>query len=119
MPPTRKFQKENIINIAYEIVKNEGIEGLNARKIAKELGCSVQPIFHNFENMEQVKNEVYQKMANLYHEYMLSGVNKEKAYKQMGLSYIQFAKDYPNFFKIMFMEINIRINYQFAAIYTS
>ena len=31
-------------------------------------------------------------------------VEKENPYKQMGLSYIQFANDYPEFFKILFMQ---------------
>ena len=37
MPPPRKVQKEDIINVALEILKKEDIESLNARKIAKEL----------------------------------------------------------------------------------
>ena len=104
MPPTRKFQKEEIINTAYEIVKKEGFKNVNARRIAKELGCSVQPIFHNFENMEELYQTVYEKIYEQYKKYMLNGANKEKAYKQMGLAYIQFAKDYPEFFKIIFMQ---------------
>lgn len=35
---------------------------------------------------------------------MLSGANEKQAYKKMGLSYIKFAKDYPEFFKIIFMQ---------------
>lgn len=104
MPPTKKFQRENIIDIAYEIVKNEGIENINARRIAKELGCSVQPIFHNFANMEELKEAVYEKIYGKYKEYMQIDLNEEKAYKRSGLAYIKFAKDYPNFFKIIFMQ---------------
>lgn len=103
MPPTRKFQREDIINTAYEIVKNEGFQSVNARRIAKELECSVQPIFHNFATMEELNEAVYKKIYEKYREYMLSGVDSKKEYKKMGLSYIKFAKDYPNFFKIIFM----------------
>lgn len=102
--PRRKFLKENIIQTAYEIVKEEGFESINARRIAKELNSSVQPIFHNFATMEELKKEVYEKVYQKYKEYMLRGVEKEKDYKQMGISYIQFAKDYPEFFKIIFMQ---------------
>ena len=104
MPPVRKFQKEDIIKAACKIIEKEGIEGVNARRIAKELGCSVQPIFHNFESMEELNKTVYEKIYNKYQEYMMSGIDQEKAYKQMGLSYIQFAKDYPEFFKMIFMQ---------------
>lgn len=104
MPPPRKFQKEEIVSIAYEIAKKEGFEGINARRIAKELGCSVQPIFHNFSTMEELTKEVYQKIYSKYKEYMLRRTSSENVYKQMGLSYIKFAKDYPEFFKILFMQ---------------
>lgn len=104
MPPVRKFKEEDIINKAYEIVEKEGFEGLNARRIAKELDCSVQPIFHNFSNMEELNRKVFEKICSKYREYLTSNSESEKEYKKTGLSYIKFAKDYPEFFKIMFMQ---------------
>ena len=56
MPPIRKIQKEDIVKTSLEILKTESMDSLNARRIAKELNCSVQPIFYNFENMEDLKN---------------------------------------------------------------
>lgn len=104
MPKQMTFTKEIVLNTTYELVRKEGISGINARKIAKQLNSSVHPIFRHFKDMEQLKKEVYQKIYDKYKEYMLSGINEEKAYKKMGLSYIKFAKDYPEFFKIMFMQ---------------
>jgi RluA family pseudouridine synthase len=34
----------------------------------------------------------------------IAEINENKAYKKMGISYIKFAKDYPEFFKIIFMQ---------------
>ncbi len=104
MPPIRKFSKEDIINRTYEIVKEKGFKEVNARKIAHELGCSVQPIFHNFTSMEELNKEVYKKIYQKYQEYMQVQENQENVYKQLGLSYIQFASDFPEFFKILFMQ---------------
>lgn len=104
MPPVRKFKKQDIIDTAYEIVKNEGLESVNARRIAKELKSSIQPVFHNFATMEELNKAVYEKIYNTYKDYIMDCKNKEKAYKEMGLSYIKFAKDYPEFFKIIFMK---------------
>lgn len=103
MPPIKKIQKEDIINTAYEIVKKEGMEAVNARKIAKIMNCSIQPIFHNFETMEELKKVVMQKVYETYVEYMKEGKKQEKAYKGMGMYYIKFAKDFPQFFKLLFM----------------
>lgn len=104
MPPLIKFTKDDITNIAYEIVKEEGFESINARRIANELNSSVQPIFHNFSNMEELKKAVYEKIYNTYMDYMKVDENDVRAYKNMGLSYIKFARDYPKFFKIIFMQ---------------
>lgn len=104
MPPVKKFQKEEIIDTAYEIVKREGLDSINARRIAKKLGGSVQPIYHNFKDMEELKEEVNSKIYKKYEEYMLSGINEEKGYKNTGLSFIRFANDYPEFFRILFMK---------------
>ncbi len=104
MPPIRKISKQDIIDTAYEIVKNEGFSHVNSRRIAKELNCSIQPIFHNFQNMDELNKIVYQKIYEKYQEYMMRGKTLDKSYKQMGLGYIKFAKDYPIFFKILFMQ---------------
>ena len=104
MPPVKKFQREEIIDTAYEIVKKEGLDSINARRIAKELGGSVQPIYHNFKDMGELKKEVNSKIYKKYEEYMLSGINEEKGYKNTGLSFIRFAKDYPVFFRTLFMK---------------
>ncbi len=103
MPPLKKVQKEDILKATLEILKKEDIESLNARRIAKELNCSVQPIYHNFENMEELKKTVFLEMHGIYQRYMKKASEKEKAYKEMGLAYIKFAKDYPKYFKAIFM----------------
>lgn len=103
LPPLRKVQKEDIIKVALDILKNEDMKSINARRIAKELNCSVQPIYHNFENMEELKNILFKKIYEMYQEYMRDGAEEEKSYKGMGLAYIRFARDYPNYFKLIFM----------------
>ncbi len=101
--PQVKVKREDIINVSLKILKTEPFENLTARRIAKELNCSVQPIFHNFINMDDLKKECLDNIYNLYKEYMRNGAKEEKSYKGMGLAYIKFAKDYPNYFKFLFM----------------
>jgi len=104
MPPTRKFQREEIIHTAYEIVKKEGFPSVNARRIAKELGGSVQPIYRNFSAMEELKKEVFDKIYRKYQETMKQTTDIERPYLAKGLAYVGFAKEYPEFFKAIFMQ---------------
>lgn len=103
MPPRTRIEKENILNAAYEIVKTEGMKGVNARAIAARLGCSVQPIFYKFENMDELKAEVLKKVEKTYQQYILEKLDGQTPYKQMGKNYIRFAKEEPNLFKLIFM----------------
>lgn len=104
MPPIKRYDKEKIIDISLDIASKEGLEKLNARRIAKELNSSVNPIFNNFKNMDDLKKAVYEKIYSIYKDYMNRDKTCDNPYKQMGLNYISFAKDYPEFFKIIFMQ---------------
>lgn len=105
MPPIKKIDKEDILDVAYNIVLNEGINGISARRIASLLGTSVQPIFTHFASMEELNKELYVKIYNLYQDMMINASKeKDKPYKAMGLAYINFAAKYPEFFKLIFMQ---------------
>ena len=103
MPPAKKIDRDDILKVAYRIADKEEFENINARRIAKELGCSVQPIFHNFTSMEELKNATIEKIHNTYEQYMEKGSKEKLAYKGMGMAYIRFAKEHPKFFKVIFM----------------
>lgn len=103
MPPAKKVNKNDIIKVAYKIADKDEFENINARRIARELGCSVQPIFHNFISMEELKNATIEKIHGTYEQYMKKGAEEKNAYKGMGMAYIRFAKEHPKFFKILFM----------------
>ena len=61
-------QKE-IVNAAFKITRKEGFEAITSRKLAAAAGCSTQPIFRIYENMDALKNDVYEKAAAYYEEY--------------------------------------------------
>ena len=58
MPPKKRITKELILQKAFEIIHEEGIESLNARYLAKQLNCSTMPIFQSFQDMRDLKMEL-------------------------------------------------------------
>lgn len=104
MPPIKRFKREEIIDTAYKIVEKEGLGSVNARRIAKELGGSVQPIYHNFATMEELNKEVYDKIYTKYQEIMKNTIDDEHPYLAKGMAYVKFAKEYPEFYKMIFMQ---------------
>ena len=103
MPLPKKVQKADIIHAAIKIAETEPLDNLTARRIAQELNCSVQPIFYNFATMDELKAAALDTMYQIYLDYMNEGSKAVQPYKGMGLAYIRFARDYPGYFKNLFM----------------
>ena len=53
-----KFTRENIVNATYDLMKQEGMKSISARKIAKKLKGSTAPIYAHFSYLEILKEEV-------------------------------------------------------------
>lgn len=104
MPPKAKFSEEQIIETAFEIVKNYGMATLTARSLAEKLNSSPRPIFTVFSSMEEVQNEVIYKAKTLYKSYVDAGLSEEKAFRGVGKAYIRFAVEEEKLFKILFMQ---------------
>lgn len=106
MPGVKRIQKEDIINATLDIVREDGIDNIQARTIAKKLNCSTQPIFYQFANMEELKKEVIEKIVEIYRKYMTADDKEPHQYKEMGKGYIRFAKEEPKLFQTIFMSEN-------------
>lgn len=52
------YSKELIGKATYKIVVKKGFKGVTALKVAEQIGSSTQPIYHNFENMKDLKEYV-------------------------------------------------------------
>ena len=94
MPPKIKVTKENILSAA-----------VNARALAKKLGSSTQPIFSNYTSMEELKQEVIKSAEGIYKNYLNADMEKGEypPYKASGMSYIRFAGEQQELFKLLFM----------------
>ena len=105
MPPKVKINRQAIIEAATDLVRTQGHEQLNARSLAAQLHCSTQPIFSNFENMEEVKMAVVDAAQALYESYMEEDTKSGlyPPYKASGMAYIRFALEEKELFKLLFM----------------
>jgi len=113
MPPKQKFTKEEIITAALNLVRKNGIMSLTARGLGAELGTSSRPIFTAFRNMEEVHKETIQAARGVYNSYAKKGLSEDNAFKGVGMQYINFAKEEPWLFGLLFMtagEIILTLN---------
>lgn len=105
MPPKKKFSKQQIIDAAFEIANVEGMNGITIRKVAKELGSSIAPIYVNFTDVEELKRSVVQKIVEISRE-MLIEQDTGSPFHDMGAASLRFAKQYSVLFKDLIMHQN-------------
>lgn len=103
MPPKARFSKEKIIDTALDIVRQDGFEALTARALGTRLNSSARPIFTVFKTMEEVQEEVKLSAREVYNQYVQAALTKDLAFKAVGHAYIQFAKEEPKLFQILYM----------------
>ena len=105
MPPKVKITKEDVIRTALDIVREGGADALNARAVAAKLGCSTQPVFSNFSNMEALLTETLGAAFNLYLGFLKTEAERGlyPTYKSYGMAYIRFAREEKELFKFLFM----------------
>ena len=110
MPPVR-IKKEDIIKGTIKFIKTYGIEELSARNLAKSIECSTQPLFKQFENMDDLKNQVFNDVNKLHKSILNKGKEShEIPFIGIGLAYINFAKKEPNLFRFLFLSNNSKCN---------
>lgn len=103
MPPKQKITKDMILEAAFQITREKGFDSINARNIAKAIGCSTQPIFSHYETMGDLKKDFHGYLGRYFDEYALSRVKGENFSHEIGQAYVSFARNESNLFKVLFM----------------
>ena len=78
MPKKVLFSKELILEKAFELFKEEGIESISARNVGKILDASPAPIYKSIGSMRNLKKELIKKAKNLFIEYLVKKKNRNK-----------------------------------------
>lgn len=110
MPPKVKITKQMIITEASNLIREKGYEQLNARALASNLNCSVQPIFHNFATMEDLKKAVINEVIQDYQKYLKNSMSTDDQLMGLVLAYVTYARKEKNYFKLLQMSDRIKLN---------
>ena len=108
MPASCKLSKETIIKKAVVMVNKKGWESINARDLAKELKISTKPLYRIYQNMDEIKEDIYKEIYKQYDEFITSRVDNKKALVTLCVAYVEFAKYYKNLFISLFLSDNLK-----------
>jgi AcrR family transcriptional regulator len=99
-----RFSEEGVLDSALELVREQGYRTLSARSIAKAAGCSVQPLYSRFGDMDSMMRALYEHARK-----WVIGYNKEHAaeacnsFAANGRSHIRLAQEERNLFEFLYL----------------
>lgn len=102
MARKKEIDKQRILDAAYKLAVRGGIESLTARNIAKAVNCSTQPIYLEFENMQDLRNQVLARISDELKSNTLQQNFIGEPLIDLDLSYLYFAKEHVDLFRAMF-----------------
>ena len=107
MPAIKELSKDYIVKVAVKMVNDKGWDSVNARSLAKALNVSTKPLYRIYNNMEEIKADIYKEISHRYDEFITSGVDNKKALITLCIAYVEFAQEYKNLFISLFLSNNL------------
>lgn len=104
MARKKEISRDKILDVAYKMAVKDGIEGLTARSIAKTGHFSTQPLYLEFNNMNDLREQVLKKISDDLRTKTLQQSYIGDALIDLDLSYIEFAQKHVNLFRAMFVD---------------
>ena len=107
MARKESITREAIMNAAFAILQEEGIEQVTARKLAAKANCSTQPIFRIYKNMEELIEELFGMACDFFKEYYQEIPRQTVTpFVHLGFVYIKFAEEHKRLFQFVFLSEN-------------
>ena len=97
------FEKDYIIEKSVDFIKENGIDKLSARELTKYIGCSTQPIFRLYNNMDIYKKDLKKELSKEYDDFSKQFIDKENYFLSINYAYAMYAKKENSLFKALFI----------------
>lgn len=103
----RKTQitKQIILETALQLLIREGYGAVTVQNLAKQIGCSTQPIVWHFENMQNFRKEfLCYCIAYTKEQFTVWNGSLEDMLSQTACRYIAIARQMPHLFRFVYVE---------------
>lgn len=97
-----EYEKEYIIDKSIEFIKEKGISNLSSRELTKYIGCSTQPIFRIYSNMDVYKKDLKNKLTKEYNDFTKQYENRHNNFLYLNYAYAMYAKKENSLFEALF-----------------
>ena len=95
--PKQKITKEMVVDAAFQLAREGGMERVLVKDIAARLNCSVQPIYSYCRSMDGLRRDVFRRVDGFVRDYLAQGGG---GFQATGQAYVRLAREEPELFKI-------------------
>lgn len=101
--PRQRITHEMVVQAAFELARQGGMEVVRVKALAEKLGCSVQPVYSYCQSMDHLRREVTDAAGRYLQQYVQAHAGPDGRPDNMALAYIRFAKEEPHLYRLYFL----------------
>ena len=110
MARTAVLTKKQILESSFNIVNDMGLDKVTVREIAKNLNTSTAPIYTQYKNMDELKEDLSNYVDNKLLTY-LKGSYSGSSFYNIGAGLLSFAYENQNVFRTYYLDRNTLQSY--------
>lgn len=108
MPAAKKISRDRILDAAVQVLRDGGFSAINARSVARKLGCSTQPIYLSFRNMDELKAALTERAIGMHtqrvRDLLRAHEGNDSRYSSYGMGFVKFAAEEKQLFRWLYLE---------------
>ena len=108
MPAAKKISRDRILDAAVQVLRDGGFSAINARSVARKLGCSTQPIYLSFRNMDELKAALTERAIGMHTQRVRDSLRahegNDSRYSSYGMGFVKFAAEEKQLFRWLYLE---------------
>lgn len=114
MPPKPKIKRDDIIDLAFGHVRQNGWQSLTARYLAEMLSVSTKPIYFHFKSMGEIEAMVVKKAMDMVLAYTIAPRTGDPWIDQ-AVGVVLFALEEKYLFRAIFDERHVEVRKKYSA----
>jgi len=114
MPPKPKLNREDIVEIAFNHVRQNGWKGLTARYLAEQLQTSTKPIYFHFQSMKEIEEMIVKRSMDIILKYTQVSRTGDPWIDQ-AVGVVMFALEEKYLFRAIFDERHVAVRKKYSV----
>ena len=102
--PKQRLTREMVVQAAFDIAREQGMEQVLVKNLADRLNCSTQPIYSYAKNMEELRLAVEKLTLSFVDDFVRKRIDPDDLFRSIGRTHITFAREEPHLFRIFILQ---------------